>query len=76
MDETGFNLEQAMNACWNTADDLRLLYEEALGESMDSEKIANAISGVAELHDLRCAKAKRIFEELIRNGSLSLFPGK
>lgn len=74
MDETGFDLEQAMNACWNTADDLRLLYEEALGGSVDSEKIANAIFGVAELHDLRSAKAQRIFDELVRNGSLSIFP--
>lgn len=71
MDSTRFDLEQALTACWGTKDDLEMIYEEALeGESL-KEDLANALLGLARLHDMRSAKAFRIFEELVGSGKIS-----
>lgn len=66
-----FDFEGALAACWNTKEDIDLLYEEILEGESSSEDIANALLGLSRLHDLRCAKATRIFEELIHEGKIA-----
>lgn len=66
-----FDLEGALAACWNTKEDIDLLYEEILEGESSSEDIANALLGLSRLHDLRCAKAMRIFEKLIHEGKIA-----
>lgn len=66
-----FDLEEALTALWGTKEDLELLEEEVLEGEPSADDIANALMGVARLHDLRAAKAFRIFEELVRSGKLS-----
>jgi len=71
MDSSRFELEDSLTACWGTKEDLELLYEEVLEGNSSNEELANAILGLVRLHDLRSAKAFRIFEEMIRKGSIS-----
>ena len=72
MDKAGFDLNQAVRLLQNTKDDLDLLCEEVLEGSPSKDDIANALVGIARLHDMRSAKAQRIFEELVR--SEAIFP--
>ena len=70
MEENRFDLEAALTACWNTKEDIDLLYEEVLEGESALEDIANALLGLSRLHDMRCSKAFRIFEELIASGKI------
>jgi len=63
-----FGLEQALMACWSTKEDLELLYERAMEEGPSCEDLANALLGAMTLHDMRCERAFRIFEEMIAAG--------
>jgi hypothetical protein len=65
-----FDLEAALTACWNTKEDIDLLCEEALEGESTPEDFANALLGLSRLHDMRCAKAFRIFEELVASGKM------
>ena len=70
LEQDRFNLEAALSACWNTKEDIDLLYEEVLEGESSSEDLANALLGLSRLHNLRCEKAMRIFEELIHSGKI------
>lgn len=70
MESTRFGLEEALMACWGTKEDLDLLYEEALEGDSTKEDLANALLGLVKLHDLRCGRALRIFEELLHAGKI------
>lgn len=71
MESSRFELEQALTACWGTKEDLEMVYEEALEGDSSKEDLANALLGLARLHDMRSAKAFRIFEELVKSGKIS-----
>jgi hypothetical protein len=66
-----FDLEAALTACWNTKEDIDLLYEEMLEGESSSEDLANALLGLSRMHGMRCDKAIRIFEELIHAGKIA-----
>lgn len=70
LEQSRFDLEAALTACWNTKDDIELLYDEVLEGESGSEDIANALLGLSRLHTLRCEKAFRVFEELIHAGKI------
>jgi hypothetical protein len=65
-----FDLEAAISSCWGTKEDIDLLYEEMLEGESSSEDLANALLGLSRLHEMRCGKAIRIFEELIQAGKI------
>jgi hypothetical protein len=65
-----FDFEQQIQQCWNTKEDIDLLYQEVLEGESDFEKIANTLLGISALHDLRCKKLFENFENLIQDGSL------
>lgn len=67
---TRFELEQAIMACWNTGEDLKLLSSKVLEGDITDDDIANTLIGMERLHDMRCERVFEIFEELIRNGDL------
>lgn len=71
LEQDRFDLEGALAACWNTKEDIDLLYEEILEGECEWEDIANALLGLSRLHNLRCAKAMRIFEELLHAGKIN-----
>jgi hypothetical protein len=65
-----FDLEQALMACWQTVDDLKLLSEMVTEDALDTDKIANAVMGIELLHEMRCKKTMDIFEHVVSNGEL------
>lgn len=60
-----FDLEQAIMTCWNTADDLDMLAESVLEAGLDEDELANALTGLKQLHHLRMSRLFRIFERLL-----------
>jgi hypothetical protein len=66
-----FDLEQAIMACWNTSDDVKVLSENILdGEEMTDDDISNTLIGIEHLHNLRMARLFSIFEEMIKDGKM------
>lgn len=65
-----FELEEAIVACFNVADDLSLVVEEVLEGNVGPDELANMLQGIAEVHKLRCEKTFRIFSQLIEAGKL------
>jgi hypothetical protein len=66
-----FELEEAIMACWNTADDLKLVTQQILDGADDKDNLANALIGIQELHNLRCQRVFDIFESLIETGTIT-----
>lgn len=66
-----FELEHAIIACGNVNDDIELLLESMVQEDMDKERIANALLGMRELHEMRCKRTFDIFSGMIRDGLIS-----
>lgn len=66
-----FDLEQAIIACGNVSDDMEILLETILDDTTDRERVANALLGMKELHEMRCKKAFDIFSAMIQTGHIS-----
>jgi hypothetical protein len=66
-----FELEQAIIACGNVADDMDILLETLLEDTTDRDRIANALLGMRELHEMRCKKAFDIFSAMIQAGHIA-----
>lgn len=66
-----FDLEQAIMACWSTADDLDLLADAVLNEELDTDGISDALLGLQRLHVLRAKKVFDIFEAMIESQQIT-----
>lgn len=62
-----FDLEQAIMTCWTTCDDIDLIVNNLLEGStkLDTDKVANLLIGLRELHNLRANHAIDVLEELV-----------
>jgi hypothetical protein len=69
--EVRFELEQAIVACGSVADDLDLLMEALANDEVDKDRMFNALSGMRELHEMRCKRAFDIFSAMIRDGLIT-----
>lgn len=65
-----FELEDAITACFQTTDDLKLVTGQVLDGEGAPDALANALIGIQELHALRCQKVFDIFEALIASGKI------
>lgn len=63
-----FDLEQAIIACGNIADDLDMLVEAVIEDTLTRDQVANVLLGLKELHELRCKRVFDIFSVMIRDG--------
>jgi hypothetical protein len=63
-----FDLEEAIMACWSTAEDISLLVEKST--ELSDDELLNGLVGLKSLHNLRCEKAFNILEELIAYGAI------
>jgi hypothetical protein len=61
-----FELEQAIIACGNIADDVDMLMDALMDPTCDRERLMNALIGMRELHEMRCKKAFDIFSAMIQ----------
>ena len=68
MANTRFDLETAISACWNTADDIDLIIEA--GDEADSDTRINNLIGLKAICALRLQRVTDIFEELIETRQL------
>lgn len=66
-----FELEQAIIACGNVSDDIDILLETILDDATDRDRLANALLGMRELHELRCKKTFDIFSSMIQTGHIA-----
>ena len=64
-ENTRFDLEEAIMACWHTSDDVALLADKIGDGDIKEDSILNTMQGIKELHDLRCQKLFGIFEALV-----------
>lgn len=67
-----FNLESKIMECWNTKDDLMLVWEGVEKEGFDPDRVTNALVGLSEIHDLRCNRLWEAFEDLVHSGHVDL----
>lgn len=66
-----FNLEQAIMACWNTSEDIKVLSANILdGEEMTDDDLSNTLIGIECIHNLRMRRLFSIFETMIKNGKM------
>lgn len=63
-----FDFEQQIMKCWNTADDIELIYKMVCDQGLSGDELANALLGVSTLHTLRSQELFSIFEEMTRKG--------
>ena len=67
-----FDLEEQITACWNTRDDIDLLYESILEKDMSKDEIANTLLGISQLHEMRCDRAFETFKCLVKDGTIGV----
>lgn len=67
-----FNLEGAIMECWNTKDDLLLVWEGVEKEGFDPDRTVNAVVGLSEIHDLRCKRLWEAFEGMVDGDLIDL----
>ena len=70
--KTRFDLEQEIMQVWGLKEDLQLIFAGVCDQGLayNEDKLANALLGLIELHDMRCNQLFNTFEELIKNQKL------
>jgi hypothetical protein len=62
-----FDLEQGILNCWNICEDMKVIAENILeAKTVDRDKVANMLLGMAELYQLKFEKTFSDFEGTIR----------
>ncbi|RZD43002.1 MAG: hypothetical protein CXT73_01565 [Methanobacteriota archaeon] len=64
-----FNLEGEIQNVWQTKDDLDAIAERVYDDPdgpLTEDEIGNILTGLSELHDIRCKKLFRVFETMIK----------
>ena len=64
-----FNLEAEILNVWQTKDDLDAIAERVYDDPdgpLTEDEIGNVLTGLSELHDIRCKKLFRVFETMIK----------
>lgn len=62
-----FDLEQGILNCWNICEDMKIIAGNVLeAKTVDRDKVANMLLGMAELYQLKFEKTFSDFEETIR----------
>ena len=68
-----FDLEEAMSALYNLGDDIDVILHSYMDAKIrpTEDDMANMLIGVKALHNARYQKMWQIFEDLIKNGTIS-----
>jgi HD-like signal output (HDOD) protein len=62
-----FDLEQGILNCWNICEDMKIIAENVLeAKTVERDKVANMLLGMAELYQLKFEKTFSDFEETIK----------
>ena len=67
-----FEMEQLIQSCWTTKDDLDNLMwkicDDPSGHTED--ELHNCLIGISEMHDIRCRRLVDCFEYMLENGTI------
>lgn len=66
-----FDLEQQIQACWNTKDDIDLLSDAVQMGDLSNDDIINVLLGISQLHEMRCKKVFDTFSHLVHSGVIA-----
>ena len=67
MNHKQFDLEQGILNCWNICEDMKVIAENILeAKTVDRDKVANMLLGIAELYQLKFEKSLSVFEVTIK----------
>ena len=63
-----FDLEQQIMQAWNTKEDLELFLERYMDDPkpMSEDEVHNVVYGIVCMHELRCQKAFKTFEDFLK----------
>jgi hypothetical protein len=64
-----FNLEEEIQNCWQTKDDLSAIAERIIDDEdgpMSEDQLGNLIIGLAELHETRMKKLWKVFDSMVK----------
>lgn len=62
---TRFELETAIMACWQSAEDIDMLVDYLYEEEPDLDFIANTLLGLKNLQEIRMTRLWNVFSELV-----------
>lgn len=65
-----FDLEEQIQSCWNTKDDIDLLVDIIESKDMTVDQIREVLIGIAQLHEMRCQRAFDTFSSLVRSNAI------
>ena len=57
-----FDLEQDILSCWHVTDDIELLFDNIMNETLTKDQITNALLGMKELYQMKFEKCFKTFE--------------
>lgn len=65
-----FDLEEQIQACWNTKDDIDLLVESIISNRFSQDQLCDALSGLSQIHEMRCQRVFDTFATLVNCGDI------
>lgn len=66
-----FVMEDQIQSCWNTKDDLEVLLNHMDENEASTDEIQNALIGLVQLHEMRCQRLWSTFNELVKNNTIT-----
>jgi hypothetical protein len=67
-----FKLEDSIMSCWGTKEDMDLISSRILeDDDLSRDSLSNALTGLAEIHEMRCRRLFEIFEEMVSSGQIT-----
>jgi hypothetical protein len=67
-----FKLEDSIMSCWSTKEDMDLISSRILeDDDLSKDSLSNALTGLAEIHEMRCRRLFETFEEMISSGRIT-----
>lgn len=69
---TPYKLEEAIMSCWNVVEDIRTIYEFPDQRKMTEDELQNSLLGLMTIYQLKFEKLFDIYEQLLREGKLTL----
>lgn len=67
-----FDFEQQIMKCWMVTDDINTVYNHVMdADKLDRDKIANTLSGIQHLYELKFNELFNQFEALVKHKKIS-----
>ena len=63
--KTRFDLEQEILGCWNLVDEVKLVSDSVMDRELDQDTIANILTGLNQLYQIKFENMFNTFEDLI-----------